>query len=129
MTSKVLTYIVLLLFSGIPIVEDTVEQETKDDWHLLADVKIEKKWDDLLQEDRDFPLFGERLRAKAGQEIELAGYMVPLNELLGQNYFVISSLPFQTCFFVAERDRKRSPKLKPPKLSNTPIRRFGFGVH
>lgn len=71
----------------------------QDSWYLLADVKIEKRWDDLLQEERDFPIFGDRLADSNGQVIELNGYMVPLDELIGQNHFVISSLPFQTCFF------------------------------
>ena len=73
--------------------------QPKDDWYLLADVKIEKKWDEVMQLHVDSPVFGEKLSAKNGQIIELSGYMVPLDELMGQNYFVISSLPFQTCFF------------------------------
>lgn len=71
----------------------------QDDWHLLADVIIEKRWDDLLREERDFPIFGEKLSQKDGEIIELTGYMLPLDELMGQNHFVLSSLPFQTCFF------------------------------
>jgi hypothetical protein len=71
----------------------------QDSWHILADVKIEKKWDDLFLEERDYPVFGKLLNNAAGKEIELNGYMIPLDELIGQNYFVLSSLPFQTCFF------------------------------
>ena len=77
----------------------TPKDQPTDDWYLLADVKIETRRDDLLMEDRDFPVFGKNLLEKDGKEIELAGYMVPLDELLGQKNFVISSLPFQTCFF------------------------------
>lgn len=77
----------------------TIIGNNQDSWYLLADVKIEKRWDDLLQEERDFPIFGKKLANSDGQIIELNGYMVPLDELIGQNHFVLSSLPFQTCFF------------------------------
>lgn len=79
--------------------KSTIVKNSQDSWYLLADVKIEKRWDDLLQEERDFPIFGEKLTNSDGQVIELNGYMVPLDELIGQNHFVLSSLPFQTCFF------------------------------
>lgn len=89
----------LLLVTPITVQTGNIERYVQDSWYLLADVTIEKRWDDILQEERDFPIFGDKLSKNDGKIIELNGYMVPLDELTGQNHFVLSSLPFQTCFF------------------------------
>ena len=95
-----LIYSFYILSNFAPVTEKSAKIDiNQDSWYLLADVKIEKRWDDLLQEERDFPIFGNKLTGSDGQVIELNGYMVPLDELIGQNHFVLSSLPFQTCFF------------------------------
>ena len=99
MVNRLLSYLLLSFIPSVLAMVTAAGQNTQDDWHLLADVQIEKKWDEILQEERDFPTFGQKLRVKDGQIIELSGFMVPLEELTGQKYFVISSLPFQSCFF------------------------------
>ena len=71
----------------------------QDGWQILSDVSIEKKWDEMLQMESDFPVFGENLRSYEGSVIELSGFMMPLDDLIAQGSFVISSLPFQSCFF------------------------------
>ncbi len=68
-------------------------------WHLLAQVSIEKRYDDVLQMERDYPIFKDKLKSAEGSLIRLEGYMIPLDEMITQQSFVISSLPFQTCFF------------------------------
>lgn len=90
-----------LILNNTPLVtfNDQISGPLQDDWKLLADVRIEKRWDDLIQDEQPFPIFGNDLLASDGKIIELTGYMVPLDELMGQNNFVLSSLPFQTCFF------------------------------
>ncbi len=82
------------LLSTLPILA-----QDQNGWAVLADVSIESVWDDLLQQQIDRPVFGKRPKSKEGNQITLEGYMVPLDDLLQQKSFVISSLPFQTCFF------------------------------
>ncbi|MCR9252057.1 MAG: hypothetical protein NXI20_16650 [bacterium] len=71
----------------------------QDGWQILSDVTIEKKWDEMIQMDREFPSFGLQLMEAAGSKITLTGFMMPLDELISQESFVLSSLPFQSCFF------------------------------
>jgi len=68
-------------------------------WQILADVKIEKKMDKSGKYEIDFPVFGNTVKAMANKEIVLKGYIIPLEELQGQNYFVFSALPYSMCFF------------------------------
>ena len=68
-------------------------------WNTLSKVKIERKLDPSLNFEVDFPTFSEEILALNGKEIELEGWMIPLDELRGENYFVLSALPFANCFF------------------------------
>lgn len=68
-------------------------------WNTLSKVKIERKLDPSLNFEVDFPTFSEEVLALNGKEIELEGWMIPLDELRGENYFVLSALPFANCFF------------------------------
>lgn len=68
-------------------------------WQALADVKIEKKMDKSGKYEIEFPVFGNAVKALANREIVLKGYIIPLEELQGQNYFVFSALPYSMCFF------------------------------
>ena len=68
-------------------------------WKTLAKVDIEKKFDETLNFEVDYPTFSEEVKKLDGQTIELQGWMMPLEELQGETYFVLSSLPFANCFF------------------------------
>ncbi|NVK86369.1 MAG: hypothetical protein HWE21_18720 [Cytophagia bacterium] len=68
-------------------------------WKTLAKVEIEKRFDETLNFEVDFPTFSEEVKKLDGKTIELQGWMIPLEELQGETYFVLSSLPFANCFF------------------------------
>lgn len=68
-------------------------------WITLSKVKIERKFDPAMNFEIDSPTFSEEVLALNGKEIELEGWMIPLDELRGENYFVLSALPFANCFF------------------------------
>ncbi len=69
-----------------------------DDWHLLSDVALVRKYDNFLSQEVDVPVFSVKLRRKEGEEITLEGYVIPLETAKNQ-YFVLSRFPFQSCFF------------------------------
>lgn len=68
-------------------------------WITLSKVKIERKFDPSMNFEVDYPTFSEEVLALNGKEITLEGWMIPLDELRGENYFVLSALPFANCFF------------------------------
>lgn len=68
-------------------------------WPAMADVTIQLVKDEATGYDLEVPIFGEKAKALDGKEVVLPGYMVPLQEMLSQNYFVISALPYNMCFF------------------------------
>lgn len=68
-------------------------------WKTLSKVTIEKRFDEVMNFEVDYPTFSEEVKALDGKEITLKGWMIPLDELRGENYFVLSALPFANCFF------------------------------
>lgn len=68
-------------------------------WKTLAKVTIERKFDEVMNFEIDYPTFSEEVKALDGKEITLKGWMIPLDELRGEKYFVLSALPFANCFF------------------------------
>ena len=77
----------------------TFQNQEPNSWKTLSKVKIEKRFDETLNFEIDYPTFSEEVKALDGKEIALEGWMIPLDELRGENYFVLSALPFANCFF------------------------------
>ena len=68
-------------------------------WNVLADIKYGMRYDEDLEYDVEYPIFADKIKAIEGKEILVKGYMVPLDELRGQNFFVLSAFPYNMCFF------------------------------
>lgn len=68
-------------------------------WDLLATTTIKQGHDPFLDESVDLPVFSEQLKKWNGKEIELEGYIIPLDQGVSQGYFVLSRFPYQSCFF------------------------------
>lgn len=73
--------------------------QTTNAWKTLSRVDYKTRFDELTQFEEEYPIFSEQVKALDGTEITLEGWMIPLDELRGENYFVLSSLPFANCFF------------------------------
>lgn len=86
-------FILTLLFIGLNA------QAQKNLWQTLAKVEIEKRFDETINFEVDYPTFSEEVKKLDGQTVQLEGWMIPLEELQGESYFVLSSLPFANCFF------------------------------
>lgn len=68
-------------------------------WNVLADIKYGMRYDEDLEYDVEYPIFADKIKALEGKEVLVKGYMVPLDELMGQNFFVLSAFPYNMCFF------------------------------
>lgn len=66
-------------------------------WPKLYNVQYEKATD--ASGDFDRPLFPDNVKALAGKAITLPGYMVPFENGLKSDHFMLSSLPLNACFF------------------------------
>ena len=67
-------------------------------WHVLAQVRFERAKDSNGY-DVEKPVFSNHLKSFQGKKISLKGYIIPLNEVGGKGKFMLSSLPFNVCYF------------------------------
>lgn len=88
-----------LLFASVIFAFQGQRAQEKNAWKTLAKVQIERRYDETLNFEIDYPTFSKEVKALNGKEITLEGWMIPLDELRGENYFVLSALPFNNCFF------------------------------
>jgi hypothetical protein len=66
-------------------------------WNTLS--KVSLRTETKAGQTIDVPVFSEELKKWNGKEITLKGYIIPLEELKKQNYFVLSRYPFSLCYF------------------------------
>jgi len=67
-------------------------------WHVLAEVGFEKTTDkDGVT--LELPRFSKHLQSWNGKKIKLKGYIIPVAEVGDQGKFMLSSLPFNICYF------------------------------
>jgi len=87
------TYLLSLLIC-IPFIGMSQEKIT---WETLRDVKFDEKFNEELGSYINVPNFGTKVKSLAGKEVEISGYMVPMD--IKQNIYVLSANPFASCFF------------------------------
>lgn len=73
-------------------------QET-DAWKILSEVRFETKPTGEEGYEMDVPRFSDRLKSYNGKRITLKGYLIPLSEMGGKQAYMLSSLPFNSCYF------------------------------
>lgn len=86
-------FLVVLLFcarAGFP--------QTDNFWQVLAEVSFKNEMDKggyTIER----PVFGKYLKTFQGKKVKLKGYIIPLEESGGKGKFMLSSLPFNVCYF------------------------------
>lgn len=68
-------------------------------WETLSQVTIQTKWDANHRYQFDYPIFSKSVKSLEGKEITVKGYIIPLEEMQGQKFFILSALPFNLCYF------------------------------
>lgn len=89
----------LAILLGLMLMTFTANAQKESIWKTLAKVTYQIRLDETTQFDLEVPIFSEDVKALDSTEITVEGWMIPLDELRGESYFVLSALPFANCFF------------------------------
>jgi hypothetical protein len=82
----------------------------KIDWRDLQDVRFKKKFNKQANMFFLYPEFGEKVKALEGKEVEIRGYMIPVNPT--ENIYVLSAYPMASCFFCGSSGPESIVQLK-----------------
>ncbi|HEY0740716.1 MAG TPA: hypothetical protein VGD40_04605 [Chryseosolibacter sp.] len=72
--------------------------QTDNFWQVLAEVSF-KSEQDKAGYTIERPIFSKYLKTFQGKKVKLKGYIIPLEESGGKGKFMLSSLPFNICYF------------------------------
>lgn len=83
----------LLIFSVVQV------QAQENTWKTLAKITFTKQYDELMGFKVDVPVFSEDILALEGNEIDIKGYIIPVEGYKGHKEFIFSAFPYSMCFF------------------------------
>jgi len=87
----------LIIFFWLLVLE--VRAQETDAWNILSEVRFETKSTGDNGYEMDVPRFSDRLKSYNGKKITLKGYLIPLSETGDKQAYILSSLPFNSCYF------------------------------
>lgn len=93
---------ILLLFVAVFLVgvsATTSQAQESSLWKSLAKITFKKQYDEMLGFKVDVPVFNDDLKALAGKEVTVKGYIIPVEGYKGHTEFVFSAYPYNMCFF------------------------------
>ena len=87
----------ILLFAGSVNSNAQVSQESV--WKTLAKITYKKQYDELMGFKIDVPVFSDPVKSLEGKEIEVKGYIIPVEGYKSHKEFIFSAFPYNMCFF------------------------------
>ncbi len=68
-------------------------------WKTLSKITFKKEYNETMGFKVDVPVFSEAVRDLEGQEVEIRGYIIPVEGYKGHKEFIFSAYPYNMCFF------------------------------
>ena len=81
--------------------EGVVKEEDKKEnvWKTLSKITYKKEFDEFLGFKIDVPVFADAVKALNNKEIEVKGYIIPVEGYQSHTEFIFSAFPYNMCFF------------------------------
>lgn len=79
--------------------EESESLEKENTWKTLARITYKKEFDELMGFKIDKPVFSGKVKALAGKEIVIKGYIIPVEGYKSHTEFILSAYPYNMCFF------------------------------
>lgn len=81
------------------LISCTCFSQEADVWKILSEVNFETTASSETGFEMDSPKFSKKLWSYNGKKVQLKGYMIPVSETGGKTDYMISSFPFNACYF------------------------------
>ncbi|HOY13772.1 MAG TPA: hypothetical protein PLY70_11555 [Saprospiraceae bacterium] len=89
-------FITTCIFLFVGIIAGSAQSDI---WKNLAKISYKKEYDAVMGFKIDKPVFGESIKAMEGKEVEVKGYIIPVDGYKSHKEFVFSAFPYSQCFF------------------------------
>jgi len=78
---------------------DTATQPNSNLWKTLSKITYKKEYDEFLGFKIDKPVFAQSVQDLEDKEVEVKGYIIPVEGYKSHSEFIFSAYPFNLCFF------------------------------
>ncbi len=68
-------------------------------WKTFSKISYKKEYDELMGFKIDKPVFSDAIKALAGKEVTIKGYIIPVEGYKSHKEFIFSAFPYSMCFF------------------------------
>lgn len=104
---------IIYLFLFLAFSFSQVQAQTTITWKTLEDVTYDMSYDSTAGYVVMTPIYGETLRDLQGTEVEIKGYILPMDT--DGSSFVLSAFPFSSCFFCGGGGKETVIELELPE--------------
>jgi len=86
---------------GVDIDPAAAPAKTKKEntWKTLAKITYIKEYDEIMGFKIDKPVFSDKVKELAEQEVTVKGYIIPVEGYKSHTEFIFSAYPYNMCFF------------------------------
>lgn len=75
------------------------ENKKENIWKTLSRITYKKEYDEFLGFKIDKPVFADQVQQLEGTQIEVKGYIIPVEGYKSNTEFIFSAYPYNMCFF------------------------------
>ena len=94
---KKITIFIALIIGTLSL--QAQEQKKENTWKTLSKITYKQQYDEIMGFDIDVPVFSQSVKDLEGKEVEVEGYIIPVEGYKQQSNFVFSAYPYNMCFF------------------------------
>jgi hypothetical protein len=87
----------LVFVFALVMIAPVLQAQELNFWQVLAEVGFKKT--QLATGEMEVPVFSNHLKTYYGKKIKLKGFVIPVSETGDESKFMLSSLPFNVCYF------------------------------
>jgi len=89
---------IFLFFAFLSVASSTFAQEDTV-WKKLSKITYKQEYNELFGFKVDIPVFSDQIKNMEGQEVEVKGYIIPIEGYKSHKEFMFSAFPYNMCFF------------------------------
>jgi hypothetical protein len=97
MTTSLRLFIFVII--AIMTSSSAINAQEKSVWKTLSKITYKKQYDELMGFKIDVPVFSDQIKALENKEIEVKGYIIPVEGYKSHKEFIFSAFPYNMCFF------------------------------
>lgn len=99
---KRLTILLVMTSISLSVIAQSTDDRTQPNsnlWKTLSKITYKKEYDEFLGFKIDKPVFAQSVQDLEDQEVEVKGYIIPVEGYKSHSEFIFSAYPYNMCFF------------------------------